>query len=58
MANQIRKLVYEAISAWPFIPVLGAIVMYGDVVLTFHDGKLRDVQIPLGGFRMMTKSSG
>lgn len=49
LAEQVRKSVLDAVLAWAFLPVLAGIVRYGDVVLTFHNGELRDVQFPGGG---------
>jgi hypothetical protein len=55
-ADQIRKSVAMAIMEWRFLPVLASIVLYGDVVLTFHDGQLREVSVPIGGIRRVLVS--
>jgi len=52
-ADQIRKSVAMAIMEWKFLPILANIVLYGDVVLTFHNGQLREISVPLGGIRRL-----
>lgn len=58
LADQLREMIFRAFIAWAFAPVLAGVVRYGDVILTFHNGKLHDVNFQLGGFREFNKSPG
>jgi hypothetical protein len=46
--NQVRQQIWSAVMAWAFLPVLCALVQYGEVTLTIHDRKLKDLHLSLG----------